>query len=127
MKPVPTHHIQDVEDAVALAIDTIEYGVGVPPVLIPVSAWQVAGETFDLLPTFAKHLRGPISGNHEVPAALRRQNLFLSGEIIEANKPRDRESVTTCPPGQQGPPPTTRTASTGSCRFYAAFSVLSRK
>ena len=85
MKPVPTHHIQDVEDAVALAIDTIEYGVGVPSVLIPVPAGQVAGETFNLFPTFAKHLRGPISGNHEVPAALRGQNLLLSGDIIAAN------------------------------------------
>ena len=71
LKPVPAHHVQDVEDAVALAIDTIEYGVGVPPVLIPVPSGQVAGETFNLLPTFAKHLRGPISRNHEVSATLR--------------------------------------------------------
>ena len=36
LKPVPAHHVQDVEDAVTLAIDTVEYGVGVSPVLIPV-------------------------------------------------------------------------------------------
>ena len=80
LKPVPAHHVQDVEDAVALAIDTIEYGVGVPPVLIPVPSGQVAGETFNLFPTFAKHLRGPISRNHEVPATLRGKFITVEGE-----------------------------------------------
>ena len=91
LKPVPAHHIQDVEDTIALAIDAVEYGVGVPPVLIPVPTGQIAGKTFYLLPTFAKNLRGPISGNHEVPATLREENLFPSGNIIVRNKPRDRE------------------------------------
>ena len=77
LKPVPAHHIEDVEDAVALAIDAVEYGVGVPPVLIPVPSRQVAGETFNLLSTFAKHLGGPISGNHEVPATLQGQNFIF--------------------------------------------------
>ena len=80
LKPVPAHHIQDVEDTIALAIDAVEYGVGVPPVLIPVPSRQVAWKTFNLLPTFAKHLGGPISGNHEVPATLHRHFIFISFE-----------------------------------------------
>ena len=72
LKPVPAHHVQDVEDAVTLAVDAVEDGVGVPAVLISVPPRQVARKTLHLLPTFAEHLRGAVSRDHEVPSALQK-------------------------------------------------------
>jgi len=55
--PVPSHHVQDVEDAVTLTVDAVKDGVLVPgPALVPVASRQVAGETFHLLPTLAEDL-----------------------------------------------------------------------
>ena len=55
LKPVPAHHVQDVEDAVTLAVDAVQDGVGVPAILISVSTGKVAGKTFHLFTTFAKY------------------------------------------------------------------------
>ena len=70
LKPVPAHHVQDVEDAVALAVDAVQDGVGVPAILISVSTGKVARKTLHLLSTFAEDFGGSVSSDHEVPAAL---------------------------------------------------------
>ena len=57
LEPVPTHHIQDVENTIALTVDTVQYRVFVLPAsgLISVTSWQAAGETFHLFATLTKH------------------------------------------------------------------------
>ena len=69
---VPTHHVQDVEDAIALTVDTVKDGVLVPgPALVPIASRQVAGEALHLLPTLAEDLSGPIGSNNKVPPSFR--------------------------------------------------------
>ena len=72
LEPVPAHHVQDVEDGVGLAEDTIKDGVllSPAPALVPVASWQVAGETLDLFPRLTVHFGGATGGNHQVSAAL---------------------------------------------------------
>ena len=77
LNPVPAHHVQDVEDAVTLAVDAVEDGVSVAAVLISVASWQVARETLHLLPAFAEHLRGAVSSDHEVPSTLQTRHFSI--------------------------------------------------
>ena len=57
LEPVPTHHIQDVENTIALTVDTVKYRVFVlsAPRLVSVTTWQAARETFHLFATLTKH------------------------------------------------------------------------
>ena len=57
LKPVPAHHVQDVEDAVTLAVDAVKDGVlaGSSFTLVSITTGQVAGEAFHLFSTFAKY------------------------------------------------------------------------
>ena len=92
LEPVPAHHVQDVEDGVGLAEDTIKDGVLLSPASTlvpdqsqhsitrhltkltnessPVASWQVAGETLDLFSWLAVHFGGATGGNHQVSPAL---------------------------------------------------------
>ena len=57
LEAVPTHHVQDVEDAVTLAVDAVKDGVlaGSSFTLVSITTGQVAGEAFHLFSTFAKY------------------------------------------------------------------------
>ena len=72
MEAVPTHHVQDVEDAVALTVDAVKDGVlaGSSFTLVSVTTGQVAGKTFHLFTTFAKYFGRPIGRYNQVSTSL---------------------------------------------------------
>ena len=57
LEAVPTHHVQDVEDAITLAVDAVKDRVlaGSSFTLVSVTTGKVAGKTFHLFTTFAKY------------------------------------------------------------------------
>ena len=71
LKPVPAHHVQDVEDAVALAKHAVQDRVLVlAPTLVSVSTRKVAWKAFDLLSTLAVHFCGSIRSDNKVSPTL---------------------------------------------------------
>ena len=85
-EPVPAHHVQDVEDAVALAVDAVQDRVLVlASALVSVSARKIAGKALHLLSTFAVNFCRSIRSDNKVSPTLNSYNIKILHSPISSS------------------------------------------